>query len=287
MGLPLSLGDVTFFGFEVPEQIGPLGGKQVLCVHDFPGGARTIQSLGAFPKVISWSGKLTGPNALSRLQQIDRMRAAGDNIVLTWGPQAFSGVIAEFDPKPQSQWLVEYSITFQPDADLSGVGVIDQLVAALEVALGGDVSAIAGIQQGDSGLACPEPLLAPSVLFTATVQAGLLAGNGTVAGIPRTNAVAIDVGAVAVQVAAAPLIASTDATEASPAIDMAAYATLATLTVGAPGQPATVLRTVNPNLYAIAQQYLGDATLWEEIALASGLPLDPQPIGQVTLLLPA
>jgi hypothetical protein len=35
MTITLILGSVTFSGLEVPESIGPLGGKQVLVGHDF------------------------------------------------------------------------------------------------------------------------------------------------------------------------------------------------------------------------------------------------------------
>ena len=47
-----------------------------------------------------------------------------------------------------------------------------------------------------------------------------------------------------------------------------------------------VITVVGGNLYALAAQYLGDATQWIRIAQANGLS-DPFLVGQVTLTIPA
>jgi nucleoid-associated protein YgaU len=49
------------------------------------------------------------------------------------------------------------------------------------------------------------------------------------------------------------------------------------------------MRTVNvagANLYAVALQYLGDATQWNRIAQANGL-IDPMVVGTATLQIPS
>lgn len=48
---------------------------------------------------------------------------------------------------------------------------------------------------------------------------------------------------------------------------------------------ATKLTFINPDLYRLAQQYYGDATLWTAIAQANGL-FDPQYDGQIDLFIP-
>lgn len=120
----------------------------------------------------------------------------------------------------------------------------------------------------------------------AAVQIGLQQGDGTVAGISTDNAAAITAAVVALQDIATPIIASTDAAAASQALDMSARAAIILTVLAAPGAGVRLVQAVNPNLFAIAVQYLGDASRWLEIARASGVT-DPQPVGQFALMVPA
>jgi hypothetical protein len=98
----------------------------------------------------------------------------------------------------------------------------------------------------------------------ATIQSDVTVLEGTVSGI----------------------LTGYDATQASPAIDAQISAESIGVLVGMPNYMVTRLTLVNPNLFLLAAQYLGDATLWENIAEASNLPYDPQPIGTFQVIIP-
>lgn len=285
-GLFLVLGDVVFDALEIPQKFGPLGGKQVVVRHEFPGGLITQDDLGAFPLPLSWSGILTGTDAMARVQEIDRMRAQGVDVTLSYGPFAWLGKISEFLPEASHQWLIPYKITFDPSQDLSGVGLIPGPGQSAEQALATQGMALDDVVNGDDGLALPGSLAGPSADLDSAVQQGLLNGNGTVAGIGAADSLAISAAIAAVQIATAPLIAGADATAASPAADLAARAAALGVIVASPRAPARYLLLINPNLFSLAAQFLGDAGLWGDIAAASGLS-DPQPIGQFTITIPA
>jgi len=92
---PVTLGDITFTGFEVPEKI-PFGGTQQLTVHKLPGGARVIDAMGGDDKAIEWSGYFRGPDAASRARVLDAMRCSAQQLQLNWADFARAVVIQEF-----------------------------------------------------------------------------------------------------------------------------------------------------------------------------------------------
>ena len=285
-GLFLTLGNVVLSALEIPQDFGPLDGKQTIVHHEFPGGLITNDDLGAFPLPLSWSGIMTGTTAMARVQQIGRMRAQGADIVLSYGPFAWLGKITQFLPKAKHQWLIPYDLTFIPREDLSGEGYIPGAGASAEQSLAIQDAAFDDVVAGDDGLSLPPSLAAPASTLNTTLQQGLLGGNGTVAGIAPSAAAAIQSAVAGVQTTAAPLIASTDATQASPAIDLSARAAAIGAVVASPTAPSRYLTLINPNLFLLAAQYLGNAGLWGDIAAASGLS-DPQPTGQFTIIIPS
>jgi hypothetical protein len=285
-GLSLTLGGVTFGALEIPEKFGPLGGKQVVVKHEYPGGYITQDDLGAFPVTLSWSGIITGASAMARVQQIDRMRAQGADVTLSYGPFAWLGKIAQFLPEASHQWLIPYKITFEPSQDLSGVGVIPGAAQSAEQALSTQDMEFDDVVSGDDGLDLPAPLVTPAANLDSAVQAGLTNGDGTVAGIQPADVAAISTAIAVVQTVAGPLIAGVDATQASPALDLVARATAIGAIVASPKAPVRYLLLINPNLFSLAAQFLGDPALWGQIATASGLS-DPQPVGQFTITIPA
>jgi hypothetical protein len=285
-GLFLTLGDVVFSALEIPQKFGPLGGKQVIVKHEFPGGYITEDDLGAFPLPLTWSGIMTGPYAMARVQQIDRMRAQGVDVTLAYGPFAWLGKIAEFLPEASHQWLIPYKITFEPSEDLSGVGLIPSLVLSAEQALATQDMEFDDVVNGDDGLPLPAALVDVAAALDTALQIALTNAGGVVANIQPGDANALAAALAAVEAATGALIAGSDATKASPAADLAARAAALGVIVASPKAPARYLLLINPNLFSLAAQYLGDSALWGDIAAASGLS-DPQPIGQFTITVPA
>lgn len=107
----LTLGGVTFQQFELPERL-RFGGRQMLAVHKFIGGQRVIDAMGPDDVDIAWSGTLYGASASSRIQQLDAMRIAGQQISLSWGAFSRSVVIHEFTVSyERAGFWCPYSIT--------------------------------------------------------------------------------------------------------------------------------------------------------------------------------
>lgn len=131
--------------------------------------------------------------------------------------------------------------------------------------------------------------LQPAVTQLQTdLDTGLQDASGVIADIDPADSAAIVADARAVEAAAAPLMYGADCTLASPAADMAIRAAAIANLVIQPTPTRQQFRAINPNLYALAAQYLNDVTRWEDIADASGIyPPDPQPIGQFLIVIPS
>ncbi|WP_435018498.1 hypothetical protein TA3x_000472 [Tundrisphaera sp. TA3] len=110
MPITLTLGDVSFRGFEIPESI-DFGGEQALVVHKLPGGARTIDAMGRDDREIPWSGRFRGFDAESRAKQLDAYRIAGEPLTLTWGGFRYRVVVRSFEAKFHQPFEITYSIT--------------------------------------------------------------------------------------------------------------------------------------------------------------------------------
>ena len=135
-------------------------------------------------------------------------------------------------------------------------------------------------------LPLPAQLVAPVAQLQADVAAGLQDGGGLVEQIPSNDAAAINGDVLAVEQAAAALFDSSDSTIASPALDAYYNAGAVAIVIAEPKATSTRLVLINPDLFALAQQYLGDYARWQEIAVSSGInPPDPQPVGLFTIVI--
>ncbi len=108
----IQLGDFTFQDFEIPEKIN-FGGSQQLVQHDLIGGGRVIDALGKNDLDITWSGLFTGPQAITRAQQLNTMRANGNQIKLTWFNFNYDVVIQNFEAQTERFYQVTYTITLR------------------------------------------------------------------------------------------------------------------------------------------------------------------------------
>lgn len=275
MAVLFALGEVAFFGTEVPEQLLGLGGREAIAVHEFPGGTRTIQPFGAFPTPIRWNGILTGSLALERSVQIDRMRVSGQQVPLIYGPFYWLGYVQSFIPEPRHEWLVPYKLVFQPEVDLSGAKTPASPTATPERAMNAQLNRLSALQQGAAvGLLPLPPILSDpiGILVTDATNGLASAVGGLVSGIITTavNTILSDVSAVVN--AAEGLLESAISAVASPAMDAyVAAGVIGTLVSTATTTAKWTISAINPNLWMLAAQYLGDATRWQEIASLNGL----------------
>lgn len=291
MALALTLGPVAFQDFEVPSTFGPLGGTQIIVKHDFPGGAITHQSLGVFPPVaIRWNGILTGATAFQRHLEIDHIRANAQEVVLAYGPFSYSGRVAAFDAIVRHQFLIDYTILFEPRVDQSGTsGVsISGGVFSADTALAGQLLSFNNVVIGaTTGITMPIGLSAVAGNLSDAVANGLGNGDGSVAGISGDDSTTIQASVVALQKSATRYLDSDDAGLASAAADLFAFAGNIGQTIASVTSALVVLRQqVNPNLFQLGVQYFADSTQWLAIASASGLN-DPLPVGIFDITIPA
>lgn len=284
--LTLQLGSVVFneTALEVPQEIGNLGGRQVIEEHDFPGGSRTQQTFGAFPDEIAWRGLFTGASAWTRALTLDQLRVAGQPVTLSYGPKSFSGRIVEFIIRPRHQWLIEYHIRFLPLFD-----------AAQQQASGQSPETVIASQNGiltqalqNLPFTLPSSLVSAVTSFQSTVESVLQQADGIVTNIGLPALTTLGTAVSVVTAITGGLIATGSSQDAYMAGITANAATSIYTTAQSPNTTKTVLGVVNPNLPQIAAQYLGDATEWPTLAELNNIsPAVPFPIGTFQLVIPA
>lgn len=143
----LTLGDVEFAKFEVPETIN-FGGEQLLKKHTLVGGRVVIDAMGAVTEPIEWSGWLTGENAVKRAQQLDSLRQEGKQLTLTWSEFIFHGVVRKFHADFQMAYRIPYKISFEVVEDLTSVyAAINDLMAepSMDDLINDDINQAAGL----------------------------------------------------------------------------------------------------------------------------------------------
>jgi hypothetical protein len=134
----LILGPVVFQGFEIPERL-TLGGEQSLVIHRLPGGARVVDAMGADDTDISWSGLLTGPDALERARVLDSLRITGAALLLAGAPVIRTVLIASLELHHIGPWWVEYRIRCTPLSPSLDELVLDVVASALAVVSDADL----------------------------------------------------------------------------------------------------------------------------------------------------
>ncbi|MGI4776959.1 MAG: hypothetical protein ACRYGA_02380 [Janthinobacterium lividum] len=293
MDTTLQLGGFVFEGLEVPEVL-VLGGAQTLVKHNFPGGARILQALGADHAPISWRGLFLGGPALQRAKALDFMRVQGAAVPLTVFDSAYTVVIARFEYGVENFHKIGYSITVEVVEDrtrpveqvpLSGfeTGIQQDMGSMLGLGrvigdgpLSGALSTLDTTIRSVSSFASASTAVIQSVLrpiadvsnrvslLTASVR-NTIGSVTTLGGVLPNNPLAASIGKMAAQVTAAaqyPVL-----------LNIQSLATRVQRNVSMANQQ-TSLRTMQVaggTLYKVAADEYGDATRWPAIAQASGL----------------
>lgn len=206
----LSLGPVSFAGFELPAQIG-FGGAQRLAVHTLPGGMRVIDAMGRDDADIVWSGAFAGSDAADRARLLDVLRAEGGAWPLAWEAFCYLVVIERFEAQYQHSNWVPYRIACKVVQDLAQSAV--DAAVSLAAGLLSDLAAAAGGIDTSQALA---PVSASGA--TAPGSAAYAAALGGVGGV------AAQIGAGMTTAGASLLAAGDPATAAAAAGRLAALA---------------------------------------------------------------
>lgn len=290
----LQLGNFTFSGFEVPPELPALFGEQKIAVHDFSGGDRTVQTLGAFPfDFIEWKGTffqgndLYGtPDIVSRASQLNTMRVMGTVQNLIWGPFNYMVLVKEFEILGKLAQQLDYRIKLLPIFDKSSTSNTAATGIAPTALVFAANQGVTNATTSTVGLLLPPVILGAASILTSAVTTAMINANGNVSTISATQQAALQAQITALQLTLTPIINGSDYGQASAAAIL--YSNLFTLS-SALGinqtVPLAIITVSNPNLPQLASQYYGDASLWQLIAQANNLQ-DMFVTGTYTLIIP-
>lgn len=266
---------VTFIGFDTPEKLGKLGGPQRTATHEYPGGLKTLQTLGQFPNVIRVTGTLIGQvngvSPINRALQMDLLRRHGLAVTMSYGGQlSWLGVVTMFEAELLHQNRITYTLEFEP--------VIDNSLAvpgAPTVNLGGLFGNAIGALQSFLGSAAAAALPAD----TLTSLQAVVDYAGTVmtsTGGVITKATSAQQTTILSMSTTSIGLLNRDAANENVQTSAAASSQVANveqmINVLSPNASGTqqVVQVVNPNFVSLAAKYYGDATMWPTIAAANG-----------------
>lgn len=276
----LSIGPVTLAEEEHPSEIAfPL--VQVVATHQLPGGGLVVQRMGPQYQPVTWTGALfQDVNDIdARMSALEALLTAGVQQRLAWGKRAFDVLVTAFTPTYRNKIEGGYSITVRIMRDASGPTQKATTASQLN-ALYGQV----GVQTADLVVADPN--------FATIAQPDLPLG---VLGDPQQNvgrSAADILGDVNKAIASVqPYIAALPPSAASllnKATVLSSSLTLIQKNVGASATPNSV-RVDGGNLFHIAAQYYGDASLGLALMRVNGLSSTsiPSSISRILTLPPA
>lgn len=303
------LGDFEFLDFEVPERIA-IPGRQKTVLHQMIGGKRTIDVLGIEYDPLSWSGIITGSQSGDRVSALERMRDAGEQLTLTLDNYSFTVVITSFTPVYEFIYRRPFTIEVAIVSNNASPLKVDALTGALQGLIDSDIgkslgladiidvdsvtSAVTTVQSAvkevtDFAHATVEqvqsvvrPIVAAQVMIQQQIGQLESAANDitTLGGLVPGNPISKTI---------SNLLSQADQSTKIPALyNLQGVLGRLNKNVNS-GQTADGVRSVTlsgGNLYQVASDQYGDASLWSSIASANNLT-DPQLTGINTLTIPS
>ena len=266
-------------------------------------GNRQIDALGKDDNEIQWSGLITGPNALARAQQLNTMRAAGQQLNLTWFNLNYVVLIDSLICNTEKFYQIRYDISLTVLKD--GANPINtQNLVGFNEAINSDLATANSLATSIGNAAVTA---AVNNVVTASNNVGTFDGASPSALIPVQAAVSSAIATIQDKYKAfsetiiRAIIMSSSTFVSSLSIDIqvqdqTTYWQLYTLqyylqriqaNLGIINSPpnAIVITVMNTTLFKLAAQYYGDATQWPVIANANNLH-DPQITTPMTLVIP-
>ena len=302
----VKLGAFVFKSFEVPEVI-PFGGEQALSVKKLPGGARSIDAMGWFPKALKWTGRFQGADALDRALFLQGLFQAGQSLTLTWGALRYQVVPHAFDPDYERFYQIPYSLELEVEQDLTApvttlpvVTIDDQvgddMAAAMDASAAVDdptLTANLGVVQAAIGAA--QSFKGATTAQIESVLVPIATTQAYVASLVASSTVTANSGSTFCGVAAggAPAALAASLTGYQGAMvtlaslqDVSDYLERIAVNLEADGASGPTLTTAGGNLYSIAAAAYGDSAEWTTLAEANGL-IDPELTGLNAIRVPA
>lgn len=278
---------LLFSGFQVPHSLGPIGGVQRHVVHEFPGGTKTIQTIGPFPEALRWRGILMGADGQGRtpLEQavfMDQLRRTGNPITVRYSQLKWFGIVSKWTADIKQQNWLEYECEVEPVSDNMAEINFSPPTSQSGI-LAGLISKIKTFLTGTIGL---DPAIILEVTkFASLIDGALLSAGGIISAIDPSDIATIMGAAGILSVVLGPFVNSTSLPVSNSANSLIALIKASSGLINAAPGVNSVKQTVNPNLITQATKYLGDASRWPEIAKANGT-IDSSIAGLVALNIP-
>ena len=135
----LRLGNFAFEGLESPERI-HLKANQRLAVHHLGSGMSIADCLGDDCEVVSFRGIFSGKNTAERIRSVHYLRLQGLPLSLTWGSQALSVLIHDFELDYASDLWIPYRLScYVVRSNNPGVGTQEDSISASPITQVGDI----------------------------------------------------------------------------------------------------------------------------------------------------
>ncbi|WP_075595566.1 hypothetical protein [Novacetimonas hansenii] len=116
---PVTIGDLTLTGMEVPDLIRD-GGSQQVAVHKLPGGNKIIDAVGNDPDRLELSGRFVGPTAYERALSLKSMRIAGQPVQFTGAGLSLLVKIVQYSFDYQNKGIViPYRLVLEQPAQMA------------------------------------------------------------------------------------------------------------------------------------------------------------------------
>jgi hypothetical protein len=178
----LTLGDVIFQNFEIPQQIS-FGQRQRVAIHNLIGGGRVVDTLGAQPSEIAFGGIFSGSDASARTQILDTACAAGLVLPLGWEEFFYNVMIVDF--------AADYKKSYWIPFEIRCAVVTDTLAAVL-------TSVVKNLELVNSDLAAAAQWAIPAGLGDQnyTSSGAIAAQIADIASVEQTGGSLIDFGTV-------------------------------------------------------------------------------------------
>lgn len=301
----LSLGDVFFSRYEVPEKI-TIGGTQALVVHELIGGTRIVDAMGRKDMPLEWHGLFLGDNALDRARLLNNMRINGKMLELNFFEFKYNVVIEKFEADFERFYRIPFSIscvvvedrtrpitsvdilsfdeTINADLAAADAGVVligDSSLSSLMTTLDTAIAAISDVakaaQSQINSILIPLAAVQARVAILIASTSNVLQNITTLGGILPNNPVANQVTAITNQIAA-----SVSLPQLYNLQGVLGRLSNNLINLSSTGK---VLSVAGGDLYHVAQTAYNDATAWTTIANANKIS-DPVIAGVKTLTIP-
>lgn len=266
---PLKIGPVTFRTEETPEKL-PIGGaKQKEVITEMAGGGIVAQNFGTVPKnPVEWSGTFWGAYVEQRVRLLRQMMVSGTEYLLTYQFEQYYCRVSDFQPNYRGN-RCDYDIKLTITRDANGA-----LSVANTPSLDSQVNALMGdVNSQMTALTAADPT------GIATVQPSIAAMQVSISNAgPIAQATTLNSGGLIQSITTALASATTYLSEIGESDDRylnasrLVYALTLISTNVQRGQSTQSIRKQGGNLFEIASQYYGDASLAFDLAAANGLP---------------